>query len=249
MDFIKDNLLAATMGFTTVFVLILLLILGFLRKSQKSEAKAKFAAEKSLELNKKLQESQRELQSALQAAETASKAKTDFLASMSHDIRTPMNAIVGLTTLMENDLNNTEKLQEYLGELKASSHHLLNLINEILDMNKIEAGKATLHTEPFNMAEQVAQIENVIRPQTNARNQKFTIQTHDIRHENVEGDATRLRQVLLNILSNAVKYTKRGGRIELEIAELPRDGHYARYKFTVTDNGMGMSQEFQKHIF
>ena len=249
MDFIKDNLLAVAMGFIAVFLLILLLILGFLHKSQVAEAKARQAASDAQELNRKLQLSQHELQTALQTAETASKAKTDFLASMSHDIRTPMNAIIGLTTLMENDLTNIEKLQEYLGKLKASSQHLLNLINEILDMNKIEAGKATLHVAPFNMAEQVTQIESVIRPQTKARNQKFIIQTHNIRHENIEGDATRLQQVLLNILSNSVKYTDRGGHIELNIEEMPRTGHYARYKFTVTDDGMGMSEEFQKHIF
>ena len=225
------------------------LLLNFLQKSLEAEAKAKQAAKESLELNKKLQRSQRELQTALQAAETASKAKTDFLSNMSHDIRTPMNAIVGLTSLMENDLDDPKKLNDYLGKLKSSSKHLLDLINEILDMNKIESGKATLNVKPFSMAEQVSQVDNVIRPQARARKQKFTIQTHNICHENIEGDATRLQQVLLNILSNAVKYTQVGGHIELDIEEMPRDGHYARYKFTVTDNGMGMSEEFQKHIY
>ena len=199
--------------------------------------------------NKKLEQAQAATAEALQAAEMASKAKTNFLSNMSHDIRTPMNAIVGLTSLMEADPGNTEKIQEYLGKLESSSQHLLNLINEILDMNKIESGKATLNIAPFSMADQVAQIENVIRPQSRARSQRFVIQTHSIRHENLEGDATRLQQVLLNILSNAVKYTKPGGHISLDIEEIPREGHYARYKFTVTDNGMGMSKEFQKHIY
>ncbi len=248
-DFIKDNLLVVTIGFSSAFLVILLVVLRFLRKSQRAEARARQAAAQSQELNKKLQDSQRELQAALLAAETASKAKTDFLSNMSHDIRTPMNAIVGLTSLMENDLNDPARLQEYLDKLKASSSHLLNLINEILDMNKIESGKATLNVAPFSIAEQVAQIDSVIRPQARARSQQFTIQTHNIRHENVEGDATRLRQVLLNILSNAVKYTDHGGHIELDIEELPRDGHYARYKFTVADDGMGMTEEFQKHIY
>ena len=124
---------------------------GFLRKSQESEAKAKEAAANAQELNHKLQESQNELQTALQAAKTASKAKTDFLSNMSHDIRTPMNAIVGLTNLMENDLSDTEKVHEYLEKLKSSNQHLLNLINEILDMNKIEAGKAVLAMEPISL--------------------------------------------------------------------------------------------------
>ena len=248
-DFVKDNLAVVAVMVGSVFLVVLLIILGFLRKSLEAEAKAKQAAKESKELNRKLQQSQHELQAALQAAETASKAKTDFLSSMSHDIRTPMNAIVGLTSLMENDLNDPKKLNDYLGKLKSSSKHLLDLINEILDMNKIESGKATLNVKPFSMAEQVSQVDNVIRPQARARKQTFTIQTHNIRHENVEGDATRLQQVLLNILSNAVKYTQEGGHIELDIEELPRDGHYARYKFTVTDNGMGMSEEFQKHIY
>ena len=249
VDFVKDNLLAVSFSFLALFVFILLIVLNFLRKSQQAEAKAKQAASESQELNEKLQVSQRELQTALKAAETASKAKTDFLSNMSHDIRTPMNAIVGLTSLMEHDLNEPDKLREYLVKLNASSHHLLNLINEILDMNKIESGKATLHVEPFNMSEQICQVDNVIRPQAKARDQTFAIRASSIQNENLEGDATRLQQVLLNILSNAVKYTPNGGHIKLEIEELPRDGHYARYKFTVADDGIGMSEEFQKHIY
>ena len=248
-DFIKDNLLVVSTGLILFFTLILLLVLSFLRKSRAAEAKAKQEAGRSQELNRKLQESQTELQAALLRAESANSAKTTFLNNVSHDIRTPMNAIVGLTSLMENEPNLSQKMIGYLGKLKASSNHLLNLINEILDMNKIESGKATLNVEPFNIAEQVAQIDSVIRPQAKARSQKFTIQTHNIRHENLEGDATRLQQILLNILSNAVKYTDRGGHIEFDLEELPRDGHYARYKFTVTDNGIGMSEEFQKHIY
>ena len=116
-------------------------------------------------------------------------------------------------------------------------------------MNKIESGKVVLNIRPFNLAEQVAQIDSVIRPQTRMRSQQFTIQTHAIQHELIEGDATRLQQILLNILSNAVKYTDKGGCITLDLEELPRDGHYARYKFTVTDNGIGMSEAFQKHIY
>ena len=248
-DFVKENLLAVSVGTVAIFLAILLLILSFLRKSRRAEVKAKQAAEKASELNRKLQESQHELQAALLQAESANAAKTTFLNNVSHDIRTPMNAIVGLTSLMKNDLHDPDKLQEYLAKLEASSRHLLNLINEILDMNRIESGKTILNSQPFNLGEQVTQIDNVIRPQTRARNQRFTIQLRNIRHEKLEGDATRLQQVLLNILSNAVKYTDEGGKISLDIEEIPRGGHYARFKFTVTDNGIGMSKEFQKHIY
>ena len=256
MDFVKDNLLPVSASILAVFVLVLLLILSFLRTSQKAEAKAVQAANEAQELNQKLQVSQHELQAALktaktalQSAETASQAKTEFLANMSHDIRTPMNAIVGLTGLMEHDLDDPAKLRDYLSKLQGASSHLLNLINEILDMNKIESGTAVLQAEPFELTEQIKQIDSVIRPQANAREQEFTIRTHSLKHKNVVGDATRLQQVLLNILSNAVKYTGKGGHIALDIEELPRDGHYARYKFTVADDGMGMSEEFQKHIY
>ena len=238
MDFIKDNLLVAIV----IVVVMFLVILSLLRKSQQAEARA-------VELNKKLQASQHELQEALLRAQSANAAKTTFLSNVSHDIRTPMNAIVGLTELMENDIHKPHKLSDYLGKLKASSHHLLNLINDILDMNKIESGKVTLNEVPFSLDDQLAQLDSVIRSQAKARQQTFEVQKHNIKHEYIKGDATRLQQVLQNLLSNAVKYTDLGGTVLLEIEEMPRNGHYARFKFTVTDNGMGISKEFQKHIY
>ena len=249
IDFVKDNFLVASVMLITFFGMILAVILVSLRRSRIAEANAKEAARQARKLNQKLQESQRELRAALQQAESASSAKTTFLSNVSHDIRTPMNAIVGLASLMENDLQNPGKLQGYIDKLKTASWHLMNLINEILDMSKIESGKATLNIQPFRMAEQIAQVDSVIRQQAVLRDQQFTVQVHDLLHENVEGDATRLRQVLLNILSNAVKYTGHGGSISLNVEEILRSGHYARYKFTVADNGIGMSEEFQKHIF
>ena len=249
IDFVKDNFLVVSVMLITFFGMILAVILVSLRRSRIAEANAKEAARQARKLNQKLQESQRELRAALQQAESASSAKTTFLSNVSHDIRTPMNAIVGLASLMENDLQNPGKLQGYIDKLKTASRHLLNLINEILDMSKIESGKATLNIQPFRMAEQIAQVDSVIRQQAVLRDQQFTVQVHDLLHENVEGDATRLRQVLLNILSNAVKYTGHGGSISLNVEEILRSGHYARYKFTVTDNGIGMSEAFQKHIY
>lgn len=249
MDFVKDNLVAVATVFISVVLVIFLLTLGLLQKSRNAEAKAKQAASEASELNAKLQESQAELEAALLRAQTANAAKTTFLSNVSHDIRTPMNAIVGLTQLMDDDLQAPEKLHDYLNKLKASSHHLLNLINDILDMNKIESGKTTINVVPFSLNDQLAQLESVIRPQAKAREQHFTIGKHNLQHEYVMGDATKLQQVLQNLLSNAVKYTDEGGDIALDIAEMPRSGHYARYKFTVTDNGMGMSKEFQEHVY
>ena len=199
--------------------------------------------------NKELERTQNAATEALHAAETANKAKTDFLANMSHDIRTPMNAIVGLTNLMENELDDKERLLDHLEKLKASSQHLLNLINDILDMNRIESGTKALNITEVNLAAQVAQLENVFRQQTASRNQTFTIQTTHLEHEYVMCDEVSLNRVLNNIISNSIKYTPTGGHILLEIEEIPREGHYARYKFVVQDDGIGMSPEYLKHIY
>ena len=187
---------------------------------------------------------------ALKLAESANVSKTAFLTNMSHDIRTPMNAIIGLTNLMQHDLNNPEKLQAYIDKLHTSSEHLLGLINDVLDMSKIESGAVTLRMDEVNLAEQIEQIEAIIRPQTRQRGQHFIVRASQIHHENFIGDATRLRQVLLNILSNAVKFTPTGGMISIRIAQkngAPKG--CVCYEFRIKDNGIGMSEEFQKHIF
>ena len=188
------------------------------------------------------------VKAALEIAEKASKAKTDFLSNMSHDIRTPMNAIIGITTLMKNELHEPEKLAEHLGKLETSGQLLLGIINDILDMSRIESGKTTLNVEKMNLPRQISQLDSVIRQQAGQRRQTFTVETH-VQHENVLGDPNRLKQVLMNILSNAVKYTPKGGHIRLEVEELPRNEHFARYRFVVQDDGIGMSEEFQKTLF
>ena len=188
------------------------------------------------------------VEAALEVAEKASKAKTDFLSNMSHDIRTPMNAIIGITTLMKNELHQPEKLAEHLGKLEASGQLLLGIINDILDMSRIESGKTTLNVEKMNLPQQVSQLDSIIRQQAGQRRQTFTVETH-VQHENVLADPNRLNQVLMNILSNAVKYTPKGGHIRLEMEELPRNEHFARYRFVVQDDGIGMSEEFQKTLF
>ena len=188
------------------------------------------------------------VEAALEVAEKASKAKTDFLSNMSHDIRTPMNAIIGITTLMKNELHQPERLAEHLGKLETSGRLLLGIINDILDMSRIESGKTTLNVEKMNLPQQVSQLDSIIRQQAGQRRQTFTVNTH-LQHENVLADPNRLNQVLMNILSNAVKYTPKGGHIRLEVEELPRNEHYARYRFVVQDDGIGMSADYQKTLF
>ena len=188
------------------------------------------------------------MEAALEVAEKASKAKTDFLSNMSHDIRTPMNAIIGITTLMKNELHQPEKLAEHLGKLESSGQLLLGIINNILDMSRIESGKTTLHVEKMNLSQQISQLDSIIRQQAGQRSQTFTVSTN-LQHENVLADPNRLNQVLMNILSNAVKYTPTGGHIRLEVEELPRNEHYARYRFVVQDDGIGMSADYQKTLF
>ena len=188
------------------------------------------------------------VEAALEIAEKASQAKTDFLSNMSHDIRTPMNAIVGLTTLMENELDQPEKLAEHLHKLESSGQLLLGIINNILDMSRIESGKTTLSVEPMHLSQQLDQLSTMIRAQASEKAQTFTVSTH-LRHENLLADPTRLNQVLMNILSNVVKYTPRGGHIRFEVEELPRNEHYAKYRFVVQDDGIGMSKAYQKTLF
>ena len=188
------------------------------------------------------------VEAALEVAEKASKAKTDFLSNMSHDIRTPMNAIIGITTLMKNELHQPEKLADHLDKLETSGRLLLGIINDILDMSRIESGKTTLNVEKMNLPRQISQLDSIIRQQASQRRQTFTVETH-VQHENVLGDPNRLKQVLMNILSNAVKYTPNGGHIRLEIDELTHTEHYTKYRFVVQDNGIGMSEEFQKTLF
>ena len=180
----------------------------------------------------------------------ASKAKSDFLANMSHDIRTPMNAIVGIVSLLEHEGDLTDKQHTYIQKIQMSSKHLLSLINDVLDMSKIESSEVVLNQEPISLAEQIGQVESIIRPQTNERGQIFTIRVHELAHEYLVGDGVRLRQVFINLLSNAVKYTPYGGQVALDLAELPCDREdHATIRITVTDSGCGMTPEFMRRVF
>ena len=185
-----------------------------------------------------------------QAAKKANRAKSDFLSNMSHDIRTPMNAIVGITKLMEHDKDDRDKMNAYIHKVQMSSQHLLSLINDVLDMSKIESSEVVLNKEFISLAEQIGQIDSIIRPQTEERGQEFVIHTRNITHEYLIGDAVRLRQIFINLLSNAVKYTPNGGKILLEVEELSSEtDDQSRFRISVTDNGYGMTPEFVTHIF
>jgi signal transduction histidine kinase/CheY-like chemotaxis protein len=190
------------------------------------------------------------LAEALQAAQIASNSKTTFLSNMSHDIRTPMNAVLGFTTLLLREADNPVKVREYAGKIECSGHHLLNLINEILDISKIESGKMALTINEFDLKELISSVEEIIRPQALAKRQEFNISFNGIRHERFLGDETRISQILLNLLSNSVKYTQEEGRISLNISEIAyHSNQYEHVRMEVKDNGMGMSQEYLEHIF
>ena len=240
------------MIFAVTLVLVSITIIFILMKKQQefvleTEKKNNKILER---VNEDLRTAAEEAERATKVAETASKAKTEFLANMSHDIRTPMNAIVGIVSLMEHEGDLTDKQHTYIQKIQMSSRHLLSLINDVLDMSKIESNEVVLNEEPVSLAEQVGQIESIIRPQTSERGQEFTIRVHEICHEYLLGDSVRLRQIFINLLSNAVKYTPYGGKVALDLAELPCEAaDKATIRITVTDTGCGMTPEFVKHIY
>lgn len=191
------------------------------------------------------------LRAAMSAAEAASNSKSKFLSSMSHDMRTPMNAIIGLSTLLEKNADDAGRVRNYAKKITASSQHLLGIINDILDMNKIESGKVKLNISEFELAAVLEDIQTIIMPQVEAKNQNFEIRTSGIREEHLMGDQVRINQILLNLLSNAVKYTPEGGNILLQITSIvpKRASKFIHLRFEVIDNGMGMSEDFLKDIF
>ena len=195
-------------------------------------------------------ENNHKLAEALDMAREANRSKSTFLANMSHDIRTPMNAIIGITALIEHDVDNAAKVKEYAKKIEVSSQHLLGLINDVLDMSKIESGKTTLNFVDFSISEMLRRIEILFRPQTDAKNQTLLITKEHIHHEWLNGDSVRLMQVFNNLMSNAIKYTQEGGKIQFFAEECQTNSSvYAKFRFIVKDNGIGMSEEFQDKIF
>lgn len=192
----------------------------------------------------------RQLAEALQAAQAASNSKTMFLSNMSHDIRTPMNAVLGFTTLLDRDAANPDKVREYTKKITASGQHLLSLINDILDVSKIESGKVVLSVEEFTLNDLVSSVDAIIRPMAKAREQKFYVAVTGVKHEYLMGDETRVNQILINLLSNAVKYTPVGGSIWFRIIGLEqRSSQFEHIKIEVEDNGYGMTPEYLETIF
>ena len=198
---------------------------------------------------KENREMNEKLEKAKTFAEQANLSKTRFLANMSHDIRTPMNAIIGLSELMQHYLEEPEILKTYISKLQSSSHYLLDLINDILDLSKIENGSVELRMEPMDIGTQIEQVITIIRPQIDKKKQNLSVQCDCKEFGTVSGDPVRFRQILMNLLSNAVKYTPEGGRIEFVIHKTERTEKTEKYEFVIKDTGIGMSSEFIDHIF
>lgn len=194
--------------------------------------------------------SRKALKEAFDAANKASMAKTDFLSNMSHDIRTPMNAIVGMTAIAGANIENQDRVLDCLSKITQSSRHLLGLINEVLDMSRIESGKISLNEEEFNLSDLVDNLVTLTKPSIEAHHHELTVHLNHIEHEEVCGDSLRIQQLITNILSNAVKYTPDGGKICFSIAEIPTNSpDIGGYEFTIEDNGIGMTEEFQQIMF
>lgn len=195
-------------------------------------------------------ELRKSLEDAFHRAEEANDAKSRFLSNMSHDIRTPMNAIVGLTSIAQTHSDDPVRVSECLDRIAISSKHLLSLINDVLDMSKIDSGKIILNEENFDLSEIITEVVTIVQPQTHAKHLKFDIVTRNVNTEMVRGDSMRINQALVNILSNAIKYTNPGGSVRLVIEEKPsaRLGFHD-FTFVIQDSGIGMSEEFVKHVF
>ena len=203
-----------------------------------------------IEREREREQHSKQLAEALQAAQAASNSKTMFLSNMSHDIRTPMNAVLGFAALLAMEADNPVKVREYTKKITASGQHLLSLINDVLDVSKIESGKVVLNIQEFTLNDLVSSVDAIIRPMADGKNQKFHVEVTGIRHEYFLGDETRINQILINLLSNAVKYTQEEGNIWFRIVGLKeRSNQYERIRIEVEDDGYGMTPEYLKTIF
>ena len=242
-DFIKDNFFKVMLISSIAVAVVLLTILMLLQKARKAEAAARKAASDTQELNAKLQV-------AVEKAESANRAKSPFLSNMSHDIRTPMNAIIGFTTLALSNIDDTDRVKDYLGKTLASSNHLLSLINDVLDMSRIESGKIQLEEVEVNLSDVLHDLKTIVSGQIYAKQLELYMDAMDVTDEDVYCDKTRLNQILLNLLSNAIKFTPAGGTVSLRVRQLAGKVHgCGQYEFRIKDNGIGMSQEFAQKIF
>ena len=242
-DFIKDNFFKVMLISSIAVAVVLLTILMLLQKARKAEAAARKAASDTQELNAKLQV-------AVEKAETANRAKSTFLSNMSHDIRTPMNAIIGFTTLAISNIDDKDRVKDYLTKTLASSNHLLSLINDVLDMSRIESGKIHLEEVEVNLSDVLHDLKTIVSGQIYAKQLELYMDVMDVTDEDVYCDKTRLNQILLNLLSNAIKFTPAGGTVSVRVRQLAGKVHgCGQYEFRIKDNGIGMSQEFAQKIF
>ena len=242
-DFIKDNFFKVMLISSIAVAVVLLTILMLLQKARKAEAAARKAASDTQELNAKLQV-------AVEKAETANRAKSTFLSNMSHDIRTPMNAIIGFTTLALSNIDDTDRVKDYLAKTLASSNHLLSLINDVLDMSRIESGKIHLEEVEVNLSDVLHDLKTIVSGQIYAKQLELYMDAIDVTDEDVYCDKTRLNQILLNLLSNAIKFTPAGGTVSVRVRQLAGQVRgCGQYEFRIKDNGIGMSPEFAKKIF
>ena len=242
-DFIKDNFFKVMLISSIAVAVVLLTILMLLQKARKAEAAARKAASDTQELNAKLQV-------AVEKAESANRAKSTFLSNMSHDIRTPMNAIIGFTTLALSNIDDTDRVKDYLAKTLASSNHLLSLINDVLDMSRIESGKIHLEEVEVNLSDVLHDLKTIVSGQIFAKQLELYMDVMDVTDEDVYCDKTRLNQILLNLLSNAIKFTPAGGTVSVRVRQLAGKVHgCGQYEFRIKDNGIGMSPEFAKKIF
>lgn len=212
--------------------------------------KAIYVGQDITESKRREEQEQLALKEAFESAMHANASKSEFLSRMSHDIRTPMNAIIGMTSIATNHLDNPDRVKDCLNKITVSSKHLLSLINEVLDMSKIESGKINLAEEEFTLSDLIESLLTMIRPTTQAKNQHLKFNIGNIEHEDLIGDVMRLQQVFMNILGNAVKYTPEGGDLEVSISEkVSKSYGYGCYEFIFRDSGIGMSEEYIKQIF
>ena len=242
-DFIKDNFFKVMLISSIAVAVVLLTILMLLQKARKAEAAARKAASDTQELNAKLQV-------AVEKAESANRAKSTFLSNMSHDIRTPMNAIIGFTTLAISNIDDKDRVKDYLAKALTSSNHLLSLINDVLDMSRIESGKIHLEEVEVNLSDVLHDLKTIVSGQIYAKQLELYMDAMDVTDEDVYCDKTRLNQILLNLLSNAIKFTPAGGTVSVRVRQLAgKVRGCGQYEFRIKDNGIGMSQEFAQKIF
>ena len=248
----EKTVFSNTFAVTSIALVSYALLVSVLQilRARSTQAMERQNKKKEAQYQAQLEEQNRRLEIALQHEGAANRAKREFLFNMSHDIRTPMNAIIGFTSLAATHIDNREQVLDYLKKISTSSQHLLSLINDVLDMSRIENGKIKIDEKPVHLPDIVHDVRSIIQPDMTAKRLAFFIDTMDIEDEDIVTDPLRLNQILLNILSNAIKFTPTGGMISIRIAQKngAPTGH-ACYEFRVKDNGIGMSEEFQAHIF